>query len=159
MLSFASKNFNCPINSNFVLALLDTHLEKVSNIIKSELEDLENPRVGPETGLRDFFMFHCEQFEECIRGLSDATGKGFDTPVSLNHIVTQIDELGHRVYSLLTYGGPLSRSGSDIQKGDGNKFASMIINSLFLRLKRILCLCIRISHSRTRLWWIRIGLA
>ena len=99
------------------------HVEKVSTIIKSELEDLENPRVGPETGLRDFFMWHCEQFEEILQKFNDAVLKGFDSPTSLNAIVTEVQTLGHKVYFLLTYGGPLSRSGSDIQKGDGTSDA------------------------------------
>jgi len=118
-LSFNSALFKMrTIISNFLFSIIDAHIGKVSSIIKSEMEDLENPRVGPEAGLRDFFMYHCEQFEEMIRSLSDATVKGFDTPISLNLITNQVQELGHKVYFLLTYGGPLSRSGSDIQKGE-----------------------------------------
>jgi hypothetical protein len=126
--------YRSDLSKYWLLTLPDMQLERVSTVIKSELEDLENPRVGPETGLRDFFMWHCEQFEEVLRRFNEAALKGFDTPTSLNNFVTEVDNLGHKVYFLLTYGGPLSRSGSDIQKGDGENISFQSANELGVRI-------------------------
>jgi huntingtin interacting protein 1 len=102
-------------DANFHLDFLIGTFEKV---IKSQLEELDSPRLTGDFGLLDYYVCRCEETPKTFQKLQETTSKGYATQDSLHAIIKEIPEFGQEIEFLIVYGGPLSRTCKDIQQGD-----------------------------------------